>query len=458
MLERIVAHKRVEVAARAAAVPLPNLLAAATRAERDFLAALRRAKPAFIFEIKPTAPSAGRLREVRDLEPVFAAYHRLADAVSVLVDETFFGGSYRLLADVRRRLPQPLLCKDVVVDRYQVAEARVHGADAVLLMLAVLDDPEYLAAAALARSLGMAVVTEVRVAAEMARAARLGAAIVGINNRDLRSLAVDLATTPTLAAAAPPGAVVIAESGVTSRAAVVRLRGLVDGFLIGSAPMAAADPARTVRELVFGPTKVCGLTDRADAQVASAAGATHGGLVFAPESPRLVTVGDGRRLRRDVELRWVGVFANQPRDEVIATAREVGLDAVQLHGDEDAGYVADLRRRLPEPVEVWTAVPVGQSLPRHRPGDRVLFDAWDTTQRGGTGRSFDWSLLAGLEHPDRCVLAGGLAADNAARAEATGIHFLDAGSRLEGTVVGRKSTERMAAFFTARRTGAGAAP
>jgi indole-3-glycerol phosphate synthase/phosphoribosylanthranilate isomerase len=144
------------------------------------------------------------IRAGTDLNPILSSYARHADAVSVLTDERFFGGSLARLDEVRGRLPQPLLCKDFILEPFQVAEARLHGADAILLILAAVDDATWRTCADLAARLGMAVLTEVHDAAEAGRAVALGARIVGINNRDLRTLRIDLATTPRLAPLIPP--------------------------------------------------------------------------------------------------------------------------------------------------------------------------------------------------------------------------------------------------------------
>src|SRR5262249_47030618 len=145
------------------------------------------------------SPSAGVIRENRDLEPVLASYGRHADAVSVLTDERFFGGSLERLAEVRQRLEQPLLAKDFFLEPYQVFEARAHGADAILLILAAVDDATWRSCSEAAEQLGMDVLTEVHDADELARAVSLGARIIGVNNRDLRTLKVDPGTIARLA-------------------------------------------------------------------------------------------------------------------------------------------------------------------------------------------------------------------------------------------------------------------
>jgi indole-3-glycerol phosphate synthase/phosphoribosylanthranilate isomerase len=334
-----------------------------------------------------------------------------------------------------------------------VVEARVAGADAVLLMLSVLNDDRYRRCAEMADRLAMGVLTEAHTADEIGRARALRARAIGINNRRLGDLTVDLVTTEALAAQAPVEAILIAESGIGRHQDVVRLRPHVDGFLVGTSLMKAADPDRTARGLIFGPTKICGLTRAEDAIAAATAGATHGGIVFAPRSRRRVAPALAAALSSDRTLDWVGVFLDQPVEELAELAAALGLAAVQLHGSEDQRYCAELRHRLPAGVEVWKAVRVRDRLPEipgSRLADRVLFDSHVDGAEGGTGRRFDWSLLDGLEQPDRCLLGGGLGPDNAAEAQATGIRFLDVSTGVE-RAPGVKDPDRLAAFFAARR-------
>lgn len=449
-LSAILARKREEVRLARVARPLTALLPTLTPSDRGFVDALRGSSPAFILEVKPRSPSEGPIRPESDLAPVLAAYRRRADAVSVLTDTTFFGGSPALLTRVREAVPQPILAKDFVIDPYQVAALRQAGADAVLLMLSILDDSTYRAAADLATMLGMGILTEVHDAAELARARALGATVIGINARNLRTMRIERGSIAPLAAAAPPGAIVIAESGIRDRADVFRLGGAVDGFLIGTTLMRADDPGAAARRLVFGPTKICGLTRSDDAIAAEREGATHGGLVFAA-SPRQVDLATAAQVRATASLAWVGVFANERPDRIAEVAFHLGLAAVQLHGGESSALVEATRRLLPGEVEVWRAIPVNGAIgPLAPPADRWLLDAGASAAFGGTGRTFDWSLLPGLAHPEACIVSGGLTDANVGRVPRVGVDFFDVSSGVE-SAPGRKDHDRMRRFLGARR-------
>ena len=226
------------------------------RSQRSFAAALRTRsgqgrspQPALIMECKAASPSRGTIRSDYDPASLAAQYAPYAAAVSVLTEPDRFNGSFDDLAAVREVVHVPVLCKDFIVDEVQVLAARSLGADAVLLMLSVVPDDVYRELAELAHSLGMEVLTEVSTPQEMYRASALGAEVIGINNRDLRTLETDLARTEEMAPLAPAGVVLVGESGVGAAEDVRRLSGLVDALLVGSSLSGAPDPAEAARQL-----------------------------------------------------------------------------------------------------------------------------------------------------------------------------------------------------------------
>lgn len=226
------------------------------RSQRSFAAALRTRsgqgrspQPALIMECKAASPSRGTIRSDYDPASLAAQYAPYAAAVSVLTEPDRFNGSFDDLAAVREVVDVPVLCKDFIVDEVQVLAARSLGADAVLLMLSVVPDDVYRELAELAYSLGMEVLTEVSTPQEMHRASALGAEVIGINNRDLRTLETDLARTEEMAPLAPAGVVLVGESGVGAAEDVRRLSGLVDALLVGSSLSGAPEPAEAARQL-----------------------------------------------------------------------------------------------------------------------------------------------------------------------------------------------------------------
>jgi indole-3-glycerol phosphate synthase / phosphoribosylanthranilate isomerase len=446
VLGRIAAAKRAELGQRYDGVSLDALRARAKPTQRSLAAALAQPGARFILEIKKASPSAGEIRPDADPGRLARGYAGVADALSVLCDLEFFGGSLDDLAAAREEFDGPILAKDFFIDPRQVAEARIAGADAVLVMLSLLDDEAAREMIDEARRFGMDALVEVHDEAEMRRALALGAPLIGINNRDLRDLSVDLSTTERLAPLGS-GRILISESGIGTRADVDRLSPLVDGFLVGSSLMQASEPASAARALIFGRIKLCGLNCGADLDAARPA--AFAGFVFVPGSPRRVTITEAAPLAglaRRHGILPVGVFRDSPMPTVVDHAVRMKLRAVQLHGHEDENYVRSLRRVLPVRCEIWTAVSVGSRLPASRGGDRLLFDNRD----GGSGSRFDWSLIAG--HPDlgRSLVAGGIGPQNAKAAQALGAYAIDVGSAVDAQP-GRKSPDKMGALFETLR-------
>ena len=446
VLGQIEAAKREELARRFDGVSLNALRARAVPTQQSLAATLAQGGARFILEIKKASPSLGAIHPGADVVAVARGYGGVADALSVLCDQAHFGGSLDDLAEARNEFEGPILAKDFFLDLRQVPEARIAGADAILVMLSLLDDQAARAMIDEARGFGMDALVEVHDKAEMKRALALGASMIGINNRDLRDLTVDLSATERLARLATDR-VLVSESGIAARADVDRLARLVDGFLIGSSLMRSADPAQAARKLVFGRTKLCGLNCGADLRAARPA--AHAGFVFVPGSPRHVTADEVAPLAgiaRRSGMLPVGVFRDAPMRTVADLATLLNLHAVQLHGREDLEYVRALRRDLPYSCEIWTVRSVGRELLTTRGGDRLVFD----NGNGGSGEAFDWSLIEGHPELSRAIVAGGIGPHNAAAARGLSAYAIDVGSSVDLSP-GCKSPEKIAALFEALR-------
>ncbi|KOC88410.1 bifunctional indole-3-glycerol-phosphate synthase TrpC/phosphoribosylanthranilate isomerase TrpF, partial [Winslowiella iniecta] len=403
VLNKIVQDKAIWLEARQAQQPLASFQNDVVPASRNFYDALQGARTVFILECKKASPSKGVIRDDFDPATIAGVYKSYASAVSVLTDEKYFHGSFDFLPIVSAAITQPVLCKDFIIDPYQIYLARYYQGDAILLMLSVLDDEQYRQLAAVAHSLNMGVLTEVSNEDELERAIALQAKVVGINNRDLRDLSIDLNRTRQLAPLLSHGVTVISESGINSYAQVRELSHFANGFLIGSALMSEDNLDAAVRRVLLGENKVCGLTRAEDAVAAYQAGAIYGGLIFADGSPRQISLEQAREVSAAAALKYVGVFRNHTPDKVATTAQALSLYAVQLHGAEDQAFVDTLRAQLPATVQIWKALSVQQSLPARnwQHIDRYVFDQGN----GGSGKPFDWSLLNGQPLSD-VLLAG----------------------------------------------------
>ncbi len=255
ILDDILAHKVEEVAEAKRALPPPQLEQRA-REIRNPTRGLRRAlsgtpRPRIIAELKRRSPSRGEIRPGFDAAACAKAYaENGAAAISVLTDERFFGGSLELLRVVREQVSVPLLRKDFVIDPYQIDEARVAGADAVLLIVAALDPHAVEELAGRAAGLGLDALVEVHDERELEHALAAGADLIGVNNRDLRTFETDLAVTERLAKHVPRGVVLVAESGIFTHDDVRRLeRAGAQACLVGESLMREPDLGLALREL-----------------------------------------------------------------------------------------------------------------------------------------------------------------------------------------------------------------
>ncbi len=435
--------------------------------DRSLFDALKAPNAGYIFECKKASPSKGLIRPVFDVEAIADIYGKYASGISVLTDEQFFQGDIDYIPLVRARVSQPILCKDFFVDPYQIKLAAHQGADAVLLMLSVLDDDQYKLLATEAAKYNLDALTEVSNQEELERAIDLNARIVGINNRNLRDLSTDLATTEALAPQIPTDRVIISESGIYNNQQVKRLNPLVDGYLVGSSIMAQDDIDLACRQLIFGNNKVCGLTRIEDINAVAEAGAVFGGLIFHPKSPRNVSVEQAAELvnkskQNNLALNFVGVFVNKSNADIVATVKAVGLSVVQLHGSETSEDISELTQLLTDAnldCQIWKAVSVdsGTNCVGDKPQgcDRYLFDSKNSTGFGGTGESFNWQALLDASaitaaERENSMLAGGLTPENAFDANQQGFYGLDLNSGVESQP-GIKDAQKVAQAFTAIR-------
>ena len=254
VLDRIVEAKAVRLAEAKQGVPLEQVIAQCdARARRSFAESI--AKPGrvnIIAEIKHRSPSKGIIREDFDPVTIAESYDGAnAAAMSVLVEEDFFGGSLDYLRAIRQRVNTPLLRKDFIFDEYQIYESVAAGADAVLLIVAVLDDGLLARLIKLASETGLDALVEVHTADEMKRAIIAGAQIIGVNNRDLTTFAVDLNTSFRLAQLAPAGAILVSESGIKTGDDIRNLKSAgFSSFLIGEHFMRAENPGDALKRLI----------------------------------------------------------------------------------------------------------------------------------------------------------------------------------------------------------------
>lgn len=254
ILDKIVNVKKKEVADLKVNVPQYVLekLVQNLPPTRDFRTAINMGRCSIIAEVKKKSPSKGELIKRFDPVRISSVYaENGAAAVSVLTDLQFFGGSKTYLGAIKKEINLPILRKDFIIDPYQIYEARMHGADAILLITAILNSLKLIQFMQLAEQLGLHSLVEVHDEAELKKALSCGAKIIGINNRDLKTFATDIQTSTDLMTHMPKDRIVVSESGIADRKTIDKLmKAGIRAFLIGESLMTAPDPGKKLRELL----------------------------------------------------------------------------------------------------------------------------------------------------------------------------------------------------------------
>jgi indole-3-glycerol phosphate synthase/phosphoribosylanthranilate isomerase len=507
---RVAQEKEVETpeAVKAAALALPS------DTGFPFEAALRQQDFNFICEVKKASPSKGIIAEHFPYLDIAKEYEVAgAAAISVLTEPDFFKGDKKYLQEIASTVKIPVLRKDFIIDEYQIYQAKVWGASAILLICACLDVPTLTKFRELADSLGLSSLVEAHDEQEVQMAIDCGARIIGVNNRNLKDFTVDVQNSVRLRNLVQDDVIFVSESGLETPEDIQVLRDNNIGVaLMGETFMRSPNKVKKLAYL-YGPTyytpkvKMCGISKVETIPAVVEAKPDYMGLVFAP-SKRQVTVDQAKilvselhkqyanRYNRDAvqwsndviqvgtitdalqegtatgdahegmltstenasptlihqeAIKTVGVFVNETLDNLVSIATEANLDVVQLHGDEDEAFIQSLKERTN--VEVWKAVQIRSAADAEAwidsSADMLLFDAYHKDERGGTGEVFDWSCLDEFERP--FMLAGGIDSTNVARAIRTVRPYgIDISSGIETD--GVKDDEKIKAFANIVRT------
>lgn len=462
---RVAQEKQVESpeAVKATALALPS------DTGFPFEAALRQQDFNFICEVKKASPSKGIIAEHFPYLDIAKEYEVAgAAAISVLTEPDFFKGDKKYLQEIASTVKIPVLRKDFIIDEYQIYQAKVWGASAILLICACLDVPTLTKFRELADSLGLSSLVEAHDENEVQMAIDCGARIIGVNNRNLKDFTVDVQNSVRLRNLVQDDVIFVSESGLETPEDIQVLRDNNIGVaLMGETFMRSPNKVEKLAYL-YGPTyytpkvKMCGISKVETIPAVVEAKPDYMGLVFAP-SKRQVTVDQAKTLVKELHrgyaqkygsdtehdkndtIKTVGVFVNETVDNLITIANEANLDAVQLHGDEDEAFIQSLKERTN--VEVWKAIQIRSAADVEKwidsSADMLLFDAYHNDERGGTGEVFDWSSLDAFERP--FMLAGGIDSTNVARAIRTVRPYgIDISSGIETN--GVKDDEKITAF------------
>ena len=401
---------------------------------RDALAAFEpRNRVHLIAEVKRASPSKGMLAP--DLDPVATArlYEKHgASIISVLTEPHFFLGSPAYLSAIKKAVNVPVLRKDFIIDDYQVYEARAWGADAILLICAILDDSQLRHLLHLTHELHMNALVEVHTREEAQRAIKAGALIIGVNSRDLTTFKMNPYLLREIRQILPKDRIIVAESGIHNEADVRRLaRYDVQAMLVGESLVLSSNIPDQIRMLLHGANqttqvKICGLSDPEHITAAIEAGADMLGFIFHESSHRYIQPAQVSALLASsssytqpapgqIHPDLVGVFVNKDVNYINDSVEQAGLNYVQLHGTESPDFCQKISRPVIKALSLKKQSDLSQLTNYQSVTWRLLIDT-PTPDWGGSGCTGDWELASLAAQRSKILLAGGLTPENVVEA------------------------------------------
>ncbi len=413
ILQKIVQHKCEELEKRKLKYSLEKLKKEAPICDRNFIARLQRPRLSLIAEIKKYSPSSPKIASGSFSPTRIARLYEKngVDAISVLCDQKYFGGSLQHLQKAYEHTKHtPILCKDFIIDEYQIYEARKYGASAVLLIAAILNEDQIKKFLKVVESLKMTAICEVHNREELEKVLKTSAKAIGINNRDLNTFTTSMRVTKKLAPHIPADKILISESGITSKSNIDLLPENIDAVLIGTSFMSSENISEKIHSLFRSQKpllKICGIRTEEEAYFCDALGIDLIGLNFVEKSHRSVSVKKANIICENItHAKTVGVFQNHKLEEVNKIATALNLDYIQLSGKETLSYVQKCCKPVLKTIPLKTSADI-KIAEKYLPHvSYVIFDGPDP----GSGKMMNTDLLRGIS--GKFFLSGGINANN----------------------------------------------
>ncbi len=478
-LKDIIENKRREVAHSRRKLPLKKMMASLNGSccRRDFLKAIK-GRHNIIAEIKFRSPSQCTLQRntPENIKKIISAYDTYASALSIVTDKKFFGGNPKLITKVKKMTRTPVLRKDFIIDPYQIYESAYYGADAILLIASLLSEKTLKSMIRTAGKLGMHCIVETSAEKDVRKAMKAGARIIGINNRDLKTMKVDLRRTLELKGIIPHDRVVVSESGIRNMNDILLLD--TNAVLVGTSLLKAGSVLKKIRSLHRCKTKICGIRTSKEAVHAVEAGADILGFNFYPGSPRYVSPRTASRIisKLPPTVQAAGIFVNSSAEDIISITTKTGIDLVQLHGRESEKMGDKMESRLIRVCRISNRHDLGQNPSAHSENlfckgqstkcYALLLDTYSPSLYGGTGNRINPQLLRdffrgtfGESSNDseylcagrKVIIAGGLNPSNVREVLSFRPFCVDACSGVE-SIPGRKDPLKVSKFISVVRS------
>lgn len=448
ILETIALHTKKRYEKIISEKPLEEVKAQARSMKKggfEFENALRKKGVSFICEVKKASPSKGVIAESFPYLEIAKEYERAgADCISCLTEPKWFLGRDEYLKEIASAVSIPVLRKDFTVCEYQIYEAKLLGASAVLLICALLDTQTIKRYIDICDSLGMSALVEAHNEQEVCSAVEAGARIIGVNNRNLKDFSVDVNNSARYRSMIPNNVLFVSESGITSHSDIEGLEANeTDSVLIGETLMRAEDKKCALDMLKYGyctetKIKICGLRRQEDVDFVNELKPDFAGFILSAGYRRSISVEQARALKERLspDIKAVGVFVDESAETINEIVSLGIIDYVQLHGNESASLCEKINAPVIKYINCEKQS--AEEIKKYK-ADYLLFDSGT-----GTGKTFDWSKIPKTEKP--FFLAGGISAENVREAiEKTKPYAVDASSAVEAN--GFKDYEKIKAFI-----------
>ncbi len=359
ILDKIIKSKKEEVAKSKSKLPLDSFKSKLTLSKRDFKKAISTSNLNLIAEIKRKSPSQGIINTNFNFKDIASIYdnNKHVKAISVLTDSPFFQGNLSHLSEAEDLTKKPLLRKDFILDEYQVYESRLYGADALLLIARILTKEQIKKFIDIAKNYNMDCLVEIHNETEIEKLPD-NVELIGINNRDLDKLEINLETTAKLSKIIKEkfknsikDIIIISESGIHTQKDIRKVEDFADSILIGTSLIKSQDINEKINSFFRPKIKICGITNLEDAILASDLGADYLGFIFYDKSPRYIDEKTASGVINNIKksnksIKFIGVFVNEDINKIKTIKKLCNLDFIQLHGDETDDFIEALAKHL----------------------------------------------------------------------------------------------------------------
>ncbi|MBN2280858.1 MAG: bifunctional indole-3-glycerol-phosphate synthase TrpC/phosphoribosylanthranilate isomerase TrpF [Candidatus Marinimicrobia bacterium] len=420
IIDEIIQNKRKEVDQRKSFVSIEKIKAGLSPSVRDFKMAISKGHGLnLIAEVKRKSPSKGTIRNDVNIFEIVKIYsqNHFVSAISFLTDYQYFGGTLEEMLQISLQTTKPVLCKDFIIDEYQIYEARYFGADAILLIASELTTETMEHFINIAKSLKMDCLVEVHNEDEIVKLPSI-VDIAGINNRNLKDFTISLDTTKKLSEKLRKKSnIIVTESGINTRNDVKKIIDFADAILVGTSLMLNENPSARIASLFKPDIKICGITQLKDAIYCGENGVDYLGFIFSQKSKRYTDPRVSAAISTEIkdlfpQVKLVGVFVNEDPKRVLDIMNRCQLDLAQLHGDETESFYYNFQDRVIKVFRIENQLDqIKINQINNCQAKYVLMDTYSPNVYGGTGQSFNWKNIEKIKHRNLFV-AGGINSEN----------------------------------------------